>query len=150
MLKLAVSLFNYQLMMLDFQIHNPNFSQNYTNMKKSYGAILIVFSIFFFSYCSSTKKTSSQQPRSELIYYDTHIVSLLEAKCSPCHLPAKGGKKEAFDTYEQTKNHINDIITRIQLNPGEKGFMPFKHPKLSDSAIDVFKQWKADGLLKSK
>jgi hypothetical protein len=33
------------------------------------------------------------------------------------------------------------------LNPGERGFMPFKKTaKLSDSTIAVFKQWKEDGL----
>ena len=39
------------------------------------------------------------------------------------------------------------FLKSIQLNPGEKGFMPFKHPKLSDSTINVFVKWKEDGLL---
>jgi hypothetical protein len=39
------------------------------------------------------------------------------------------------------------MLTRINLNPGDRGFMPFKHPKLSDNTINVFAQWKKDGLL---
>jgi hypothetical protein len=50
-------------------------------------------------------------------------------------------------TYATAKTNIDEMITRIQLNPGDKGFMPFKHPKLPDSTIQVFVKWKADGLL---
>jgi hypothetical protein len=39
------------------------------------------------------------------------------------------------------------MIARIQRQPDEKGFMPFKHQKLSDSTIMVFVNWKKDGLL---
>jgi hypothetical protein len=66
--------------------------------------------------------------------------------CSPCHIPAKGGNKKAYDNYGNVKNDIDDIIRRISLNPGDRGFMPFKHAKLSDSTIAVFVKWKADGL----
>ena len=42
------------------------------------------------------------------------------------------------------------MIRRIELNPTDKGFMPFrKTEKLSDSTIAVFKQWKADGMLEN-
>jgi hypothetical protein len=52
-----------------------------------------------------------------------------------------------LNTYTAVSSSIDDIVTRIQLHPGEKGFMPFKRARLSDSTINVFKQWKADGLL---
>jgi hypothetical protein len=43
---------------------------------------------------------------------------------------------------------IDEIIRRIELNPTDKGFMPFKKTaKLNDSTINVFKKWKADGML---
>ncbi len=117
-------------------------------MNRSHLSILMLFGTLFLTYCSSTKKASA--PIAALTYYDTDVKSLIEAKCSPCHIPAKGGNKEALDTYESAKDHIDIMLTRIQLSPGEKGFMPFKHSKLSDSAINVFKQWKTDGLPKSK
>ena len=42
---------------------------------------------------------------------------------------------------------IDEMIRRIELNPGEKGFMPFKKKeKLSDSTVNVFKKWRDQGL----
>ena len=35
---------------------------------------------------------------------------------------------------------------RIKLNPGDKGFMPFKHAKLSEAEITVFEKWVKEGL----
>jgi hypothetical protein len=67
-------------------------------------------------------------------------------KCTPCHFPDKGGRMEALNSHAAVKGHIDDIIRRIQLNPGEKGYMPFKKPKLSDSTINLFRQWKEEGL----
>ncbi len=119
-------------------------------MNRTYILILMLFGTLFLVYCSSTKKAAAPAPAVHLLSYETDVKSLIESKCTPCHLPAKGGNKAPFDTYERTKDFIDPILTRIQLNPGEKGFMPMKHPKLSDSAINVFKQWKTDGLLKSK
>ena len=67
---------------------------------------------------------------------------------SPCHIPAKGGNKRPYDNFINVKTDIDEIIRRIELQPTEKGFMPFrKSVKLSDSTIAIFKQWKADGLL---
>ena len=68
------------------------------------------------------------------------------ATCAPCHIPAQGGNKKALDTYAGVKDNIDDIIRRIELNPGDMGFMPFKHPKLPDSTIAMIKQWKTDGM----
>lgn len=119
-------------------------------MNRSHLIILMLFGTLFLTYCSSTKKAGVPAPVTVYTYYDTDIKSLVETRCSPCHIPAKGGNKGPLDTYERLKDNIDNILVRIQLNPGEKGFMPFKHPKLSDSAINVFKQWKNNGLLKSK
>ena len=49
--------------------------------------------------------------------------------------------------YQNVKTDIDEIIRRIQLNPGERGFMPMKHPKLSDSSIAIFINWRNDGLI---
>jgi hypothetical protein len=68
--------------------------------------------------------------------------------CSPCHIPSKGGNKKALDNYEAAKAEIDDIIRRIELNPGDRGFMPSRRSKLNDSTITAFKQWKAAGLAK--
>lgn len=80
------------------------------------------------------------------VTYEANVQKLVVANCSPCHIPASGGNKLALDTYEGVSKNIDDIINRIEKNPTDRGFMPFKHAKLSDSTINVFKQWKADGL----
>jgi hypothetical protein len=111
-------------------------------MKKFFTAGAFTAFIVLFSYCSSSKKMANAKP----LTYETSLTSIISEKCSPCHIPDKGGKKKAYNTYESVRMDIDEIIRRISLNPGEKGFMPFKHDKLSDSTITVFKQWKQDGM----
>jgi nitrate/TMAO reductase-like tetraheme cytochrome c subunit len=108
---------------------------------------LIAFAaISVFSYCSSSKNTAKPViPVAST--YENNIQQLVVANCSPCHIPAKGGNKLALDNYEGVSKNIDNIISRIEKNPTDRGFMPFKREKLSDSAINVFKQWKQDGLL---
>lgn len=108
---------------------------------------IVLFSLIavgtVFQFCSSTKQ--AQKPV-EKVTYTANVQPLIQNHCSPCHIPPKGNK-EALHTFETAKANIDESIKRIQLNPGEKGFMPFKHPKLSDSTINVFVKWKEDGLL---
>ena len=51
-----------------------------------------------------------------------------------CHIPPKGSKK-AFDYYDSIRSNIDEIIARIEKQPDEKRFMPFKHPRLIDATI---------------
>ncbi len=113
-------------------------------MKKYYVPLLLVLTSVIFSYCHSSKKATATVPK---LTYQNDIQTLIAANCSPCHIPAKGGNKKAFDTYAAAQENIDAMISRIELNPADKGFMPFKKPKLSDSTIAVFKQWKTDGLI---
>lgn len=93
--------------------------------------------------CNPSKKVaSSETPKTT---YATDITTAINTYCTPCHVPDKGGNKRAYDNFANTKADIDEIIRRIELNPGERGYMPFKKPKLSDSVIAVFKKWKADG-----
>ena len=103
---------------------------------------LAVFA-FIFSNCGSAKKVASDTPKST---YESSIQPLIATNCTPCHIPSKGGNKKAYDNFANVKTDIDEMIRRIELNPGEKGFMPFKHAKLSDSVIAVFKQFRADGV----
>lgn len=114
-------------------------------MKQNLLATALIATVFIFSYCSSTKKTASKPAPKEV--YAGHIETLIMANCAPCHIPAKGGNKKALDTYDKAKAQIDTIIRRIELHPGEKGFMPSKKPRLNDSTIAVFKKWKEDGLM---
>lgn len=111
-------------------------------MKKLFFFLFLVI-VIFFQFCSSSRKAQKSIPK---INYTTHVQPIIAGTCSPCHIPP-GGNKKALNTYESAMANIDDILERIEKNPGEKGFMPFKHPKLPDSTIQVFKQWKIDGLI---
>ena len=117
---------------------------------KKIPVLLFIGMISFFQYCGSSKKaatdTSIKTPAHSSLTYAVNIQPTIAANCSPCHIPPKGFKT-ALDTYDAAKANIGNIISRIQMNPGERGFMPFKHEKLSDSVIHIFVQWKADGLV---
>lgn len=112
-------------------------------MKKLLLLIVVASSLVVFTHCSSSKKTTSSK---RTLSYAADVQPIVSDKCSPCHIPDKGGRVAALNTYEKVKTNIDEMIRRIELNPGDKGFMPFKHPKLSDSTISVFKDWKAGGM----
>jgi len=113
-------------------------------MKISILATLLIITVCIFSYCSSSKKAASAPVASKPVY-SGQIETLIMANCSPCHIPSRGGNKKPLNTYEAAKAEIDDIIKRIELNPTDRGFMPFRKAKLSDSTIQAFKQWKAEG-----
>jgi len=112
--------------------------------------VVIGGSVILFSNCHSGKKsmkeTSTTTTTATAVSYSSGLKSIVAANCSPCHIPEKGGNKKALDNYDALKTNINDVIRRIELNPTDMGFMPFKHSKLSDSTIAVFKQWRDAGM----
>lgn len=113
-----------------------------------FGALVVVL-----SNCGPSKKATAEEtpPAPAKLTFATNVMAVIQDKCAPCHVPAKGGNKKPYTIYANVKTDIDDILRRIQLNPGERGFMPMGRPqvKLSDSLINVFKQWKADGLLEN-
>jgi hypothetical protein len=113
-------------------------------MKKYYVSIAIAMTGILLSYCHGSKKAMASVPK---LTYTSDVQAVIAANCTPCHFPAKGGNKKALDTYAAVQENIDDMIRRIELNPADKGFMPFKHPKLSDSTIAIFRKWKSDGML---
>jgi len=114
-------------------------------MKKYFILTVIVIATLVFSNCNPSKKLAAEIPKTT---YANDVSLVIMNSCAPCHIPAKGGNKKPYDNFANVKTDIDEIIRRIQLNPGERGFMPFKKTaKLSDSTIAVFKKWKEDGLL---
>jgi uncharacterized membrane protein len=113
-------------------------------MKKFFTIITIMATAALLYNCSGSKKATASKPAP--LSYDTNVKTVIETSCAPCHIAGKGNKKP-YDNYANVKTDIDDIIRRIEMNPADRGFMPFKHAKLSDSTIAVFKQWRTDGLL---
>jgi hypothetical protein len=110
-------------------------------MRKLSIALILFSTAFVFQFCSSTKKTAAKP----LTTYEGNIKFVIQASCAPCHIAGKGNKKP-LDNYTNATGAADDMIARIQKNPGDHGFMPVRNPKLSDSAIAVFVDWKNSGL----
>ena len=114
-------------------------------MKKIQLIVILGITSIVLTYCSASKKAKKEIPKST---YATDLSVVIAYSCSPCHIPAKGGNKKPYDNYANVAKDIDEMIRRIELNPTDRGFMPFKKTaKLSDSTINVFKKWKADGML---
>ena len=114
-------------------------------MKQTAVLLTLCIIITFFTYCGGSKKAQVTPPPAKTTF-EANVLPLIHSKCSPCHIPGQGNK-EPYVTAASVRADIDDIIHRIGLQPGDKGFMPMKHPRLSDSTINVFVQWKADGML---
>jgi len=112
-------------------------------------AVVVCTAVILFSNCHTTKKstssTNSQTNTTATVTYSGNLQSIIATKCSPCHIPARGGNKKPLDTYDHLKESIVDAIRRIQLNPSDPGFMPFRNAKLSEDTIAVFTQWRDAG-----
>ena len=108
----------------------------------------ITVAMLVFANCNQSKKIAATPvPKST---YTNDLSVVIMNNCVPCHIPDKGGRKKAYDNYANVKTDIDEMIRRIELNPTDKGFMPFKKTeKLPDSTIAKFKKWRDDGLLEN-
>lgn len=115
-------------------------------MKKYFFVVAMALAVLVLANCNPARKASGKPvPK---MNYATNVSAVIQNNCAPCHIPSKGGNKKPYDNYANVKTDIDEILRRIQLNPTDRGFMPFrKSAKLPDSTIAVFARWKADGLL---
>ena len=104
--------------------------------------ILTLTAVTFFISCY--KKASPA--RVKLTTYTVDIAPLLQAKCAPCHMPSKNGRKADFENYESAKRYATQMFDRVLMDPGQRGFMPFKNEKLPETEIAIIKKWIDQGL----
>lgn len=121
------------------------FNLSKTNgMKRLVIMTLLVMLVGLLQFCGSAKKiktAAAGQPTT----FEANVLPIIKAKCAPCHIPPVGTKKHLTD-FAVVKEQADSILRRVQLNPGDKGFMPYrKSERLPDSLVQVFVQWKADG-----
>lgn len=116
-------------------------------MKKMLILSAAVIAVIVFANCSAPKKVAATPPEPAKLNYAANVHTVITTYCTPCHIPSKGGNKKPYDNFANVKSDIDEIIRRVELTPGTRGFMPLRQPKLSDSTINILKQWKQDGLL---
>lgn len=125
-------------------------------MKRILKSSLTLLAIVFFVACSQkTAPTASPEPKKEYdgprVTYNDDIVPLMQRSCSPCHYPAKSGRKEPLDNYAAVKDHAAEILERVQLPETSLKFMPYekKRQPLSAEEIELFKNWARGGFIES-
>ncbi len=91
-------------------------------------------------------KSVATAPAVKATSYAITVKPLMEAKCTPCHFPSKRGFKTNFENYASAKLFAADMVSRIELNTTDKGFMPLSNPKLSADEIAIFKSWVEGGM----
>lgn len=105
---------------------------------------LFIFLAIFLQYCKSAQTTSITKSKKNMVVvsYLKDVLPLMEKNCTPCHFP-EFGKKKMLNTYETTKESINEILTRVQLPVNHEEFMPYKSkkPQLTSSEINLLKEW---------
>jgi hypothetical protein len=117
-------------------------------MKKIYVFIGMAILTAGLTYCSTAKKATIQPVESKSTYAAA-VAPVISAACAPCHITGQGNKKP-FDNYANVKSDIDEMIRRVELNPGERGFMPFRRAhKLGADTIAIFKKFKEDGALEN-
>ena len=123
-------------------------------MKKIYVFAGMAVLAFGLTYCSSSKKAAKEAAEAAAAVpkttYTANLSTVIAGNCTPCHIPSKGGNKKPYDNYANVKADIDSIIRRIELNPTDRGFMPFKKTeKLPADVIAIFKKFREDGALEN-
>lgn len=110
--------------------------------------VAFIFSAFVFAACAN-KLSSTKEPVKKITSYSADVMPLIQARCSPCHVPTKGGNKVSFENYASASKFAAEMLERIQMDKTSKGFMPFKGEKLTAEEITVFKKWVDGGMRKN-
>lgn len=115
-------------------------------MKKGTVLLCLITVVFIYACSRKTSPAKTAEVKKATVTYTANIKLMIESKCVPCHIPAKGGFKTSFDNYVSAKKYIDEMIRRTQLAQTEKDYMPFKFKPLTAEEVNVFKKWKEEGL----
>jgi cytochrome c553 len=114
-------------------------------MKQFTALALLLGAALVFSCTKKAAPAKTDAAKAPAVTYEANIKPLIQAKCTPCHIPADGGRKMALDNPTTVKASSDEILRRVQLNPNIRGFMPFKKDPLTEAEITMLKNWKAAG-----
>ena len=114
---------------------------------KILGLFILVASIVFLT--DSCKEKDTTQPvvkNEDSTSYETAIKPIIMTSCAPCH--SGQGYQTNYAIYDNSKNNIDLIITRVNLDESHSEFMPKDKTKLSQTDLDLLEKWKNSGLSK--
>ncbi|MPS65788.1 MAG: hypothetical protein E2589_12970 [Chryseobacterium sp.] len=117
------------------------------NMKK----IMYIFSLAtILIACESRtyEEISGSTSIVEKVTYNKDVKPLIDANCIVCHSAGGAASFQPWTSYTQVKNHIDNILDRIQRPVGDPQKMP-QGGALSPSQINIFIKWKTDGLIEN-
>jgi len=106
--------------------------------------LYLLSSAALFTACDSRtyEEISDNTPITVTVKYNSDVKSIVDNNCIGCH---SAGSFKPFTTYTDVKNNIDGILDRIQRPNGDPGKMP-QGGSLSQTQINTFIKWKADGL----
>lgn len=114
-------------------------------MKKT-PVIVLLLIVAVFAACSK-KASPAKTPKEAPVTFVKDIQPLVYAKCANCHIASKGGNKGDFEKYESAKRYAAEMLDRVMIAKGQRGFMPRNGEKLPDTEIALIKKWIDQGLL---
>lgn len=91
------------------------------------------------------EEISDNTPITEVVKYEADVKPIIETNCIGCHSPGGPAASKPLTSYNLVKANIDNIIDRIQRPIGAAGRMP-PGTSLSQTQINFFIKWKADGL----
>jgi len=106
--------------------------------------LYILSSAALFTACDSRtyEEISDNTPITVPVKYNADVKTIVDNNCIGCH---SAGSFKPLTTYTDVKNNIDGIIDRITRPNGDPGKMP-QGGSLSQTQINIFIKWKADGL----
>lgn len=91
------------------------------------------------------EEISDNTPITEQVKFITNVKPIVDANCVSCHSANGPASFKPLTNYDQVKANIDNILDRIQRPNGDPGKMP-QGGSLSQSQVNIFIKWKADGL----
>ncbi|MEY8761299.1 c-type cytochrome [Chryseobacterium tongliaoense] len=112
--------------------------------------VYIISSAAFVISCESRayEEISDNTPITQQVKFTADVKPIIDANCISCHSANGPAAYQPFTDYNLVKNKIDDILDRIQRPNGDPGKMP-QGGALSQSQINIFIKWKADGLIEN-
>ncbi len=116
-----------------------------------YGILIIGLSLYFNCTSVSEEDLIDNTPPPVLVSFEEDIKPIFDNNCILCHgdVPQNFGAQTSLRNYDEIVFGIenNNLIPRIEAQPGEPGAMPLTGQRLPQNLIDLVIQWQEEGLM---